>query len=75
MGEKGYRVTGVAQRLGVSPHSLYLWVRQRHVPASQHKEQAGQSEGVRRLKAGFRRVIEERDIPRKAAACFAKQSG
>ena len=73
--DKGYRVAEVAQRLGVSQHSLYLWVRQRRMPAGQREEQAGQSEELRRLKAELRRVTEERDILKKAAAYFAKQSG
>ena len=37
--------------------------------------QVVQSEEVRRLKAELRRVTEERDILKKAAAYFAKQSG
>ncbi len=34
-----------------------------------------QTEEVRRLKAELKRVTEERDILKKAAAYFAKQSG
>jgi transposase len=39
------------------------------------QSQASQSEEVRRLKAELKRVTEERDILKKAAAYFAKQSG
>lgn len=37
--------------------------------------QSSQAEELRRLKAELRRVTEERDILKKAAAYFAKQSG
>lgn len=36
---------------------------------------ADQAEEMRRLKSELRRVTEERDILKKAAAYFAKQSG
>jgi transposase len=39
------------------------------------RAQLDQSEEVRRLKAELKRVTEERDILKKAAAYFAKQSG
>lgn len=54
--DKGYPLADVAQRLGVSQHSLYLWVRQVRVPAVQREQQASQAEELRRLKAEFRRV-------------------
>ena len=73
--DKGYRVADVAARLGVSQHSLYEWIKQRRVPAAERQAQATQSEEVRRLKAELKRVTEERDILKKAAAYFAKQSG
>jgi transposase len=73
--DKGYRVADVAARLGVSQHSLYEWIKRRRVPAAERQAQATQSEEVRRLKAELKRVTEERDILKKAAAYFAKQSG
>ena len=72
---QGHRVADVAARLGVSQHSLYEWIKERRVPAAERQAQATQSEEVRRLKAELRRVTEERDILKKAAAYFAKQSG
>ena len=45
------------------------------MPPGQHKEQLSQAEELRRLKAELKRVTEERDILKKAAAYFAKQSG
>lgn len=73
--DKGYRVADVAARLGVSQHSLYQWIKERRLPAVERRAQASQSEELRRLKAELRRVTEERDILKKAAAYFAKQSG
>ena len=73
--EKGYRVADVAARLGVSQDSLYEWIKERRQPAAERQAQVVQSEEVRRLKAELRRVTEERDILKKAAAYFAKQFG
>lgn len=70
--EQGRSVRDVATRLGVSIDSLYAWVRdQRKVPAAREAD-ANQAAEVRRLQAELRRVTEERDILKKAAAYFAK---
>lgn len=74
--EKGYPVTQVAERLGVASKTLYLWVRK---ASGEPKTRAGArlentQEEVRRLKAELRRVTEERDILKKAAAYFARAS-
>ena len=71
--ENGHSVADVSRRLGVSTHSLYKWMRLQQIPAAQRLEQAGQSEEMRRLKAELKRVTEERDILKKAAAYFARQ--
>ena len=73
--ERGYPVREVAMRLGVSPWSLYQWLRA-------HREADGPTAvaaldaatEIRRLKSELRRVTEERDILKKATAYFAKQS-
>lgn len=36
--ERGYLVADVAMRIGVSQHSLYLWIKQYGVPASERQE-------------------------------------
>ena len=56
------------RRLGVSTHSLYKWMKLQQIPATQRLEQVRQSEEMRRLKAELKRVTEERDILKKAAA-------
>ena len=75
--ERGHGVVEVAQRLGVSDKSLYVWVKQARQQA--HAPVTGDVATLRgevtKLKAELRRVQEERDILKKAAAYFAKLSG
>ena len=71
--EHGHSVADVSRRLGVSTHSLYKWMKWQQIPVAQRLEQASQSEEMRRLKAELKRVTEERDILKKAAAYFARQ--
>jgi len=72
--ERGHAVVDVAGRLGVSQHSLYKWIKTFGVPAAERAEARSQQEEMRRLKAELKRVTEERDILKKAAAYFAKES-
>ena len=72
--ERSHPVAEVAGRIGVSPHSLYAWIKKYSQPAEVRQEQQGQSAEIRRLKAELKRVTEERDILKKAAAYFAKES-
>jgi transposase len=73
--ERGHGVIEVAQRLGVHKHSLYEWVRTAKKPESELIADTERERRIRRLEAELRRVTEERDILKKAAAYFAKQSG
>lgn len=66
--ERGYAVADVANRIGVSQHSLYEWIKKYSLPEPQRIKAAGQSAEIRRLKAELKRVTEERDILKKAAA-------
>lgn len=72
--ERGYPVPEVAKRIGVSAKSLYGWVRASRGDKSTVALDAVRRENLR-LKAELRRVEEERDILKKAAAYFAKVSG
>jgi transposase len=72
--ERKHPVAEVASRLGVSQHSLYEWIKKYSVPEPERIEQQGQTAEIRRLKAELKRVTEERDILKKAAAYFAKES-
>lgn len=75
--DRGHSVSEVSERLGVSAHSLYKWVRA--VKPDKTDEQASalieaRSE-VLRLKAELKRTEEERDILKKAARYFAREQG
>jgi transposase len=75
--ERGYRVREVSERLGVSTYSLYKWLKQFRGNSGRHgkdHEEALHKENLR-LKNELKRVEEERDILKKAAAYFAKASG
>jgi len=72
--DRGHSVGDVSARLGVSTKSLYDWIKQFSKPASERSEEASQAREIRRLKSEFARVTEERDILKKAAAYFAKES-
>lgn len=72
--ENRYPIAEVAARLGVSQHSLYKWVKCYSLPESERIETQSQQAELRRLKAELKRVTEERDILKKAAAYFAKES-
>jgi transposase len=70
---RGYPVREVSQRLGVSSHSLYKWMRQFGEPAPKASGVDHEAE-ARRLKRELARVTEERDILKKATAYFARES-
>ena len=73
--ERGYTRREVADRIGVSVYTLYEWVRKEQ---RRTDDQVVSSDDVSaenaRLKAELKRVTEERDILKKAAAYFANQS-
>ena len=73
--DRGYSVAEVADRLGVSTHSLYKWVKA--VRPDQSEQQASELTEAKRevlkLRAQLRRAEEERDILKKAARYFASQ--
>ncbi len=75
--ERGYSVAEVAQRLGISPKTLYGWkakYAKGRKPLSKAENKDPDRE-IARHKAELKRVTEERDILKKAAAYFAKESG
>ena len=70
--EQGRLVREVAQRLEIGIDTLYGWVRaQRKTPVVRQTDSSLAAEN-RRLQAEVRRLTEERDILKKAAAYFAK---
>ncbi|KPU83854.1 transposase [Marinosulfonomonas sp. PRT-SC04] len=72
--DRGYAVSEVAERLGISTKSLYTWKGQLSQSAKGAKIDTGQSREIRHLKAELIRVTEERDILKKATVYFAKDA-
>ena len=74
--DEGKRVGAVARELDLTPSSLANWVR--HAQADRTKGRTGlttaEREEIARLRKELRIVQEEREILKKAAAFFAKQS-
>ena len=72
--ERGYKVSEVAKRLGVTPKSLNDWLKNYGDQGFQPQTINDQQDELRKLKAELRRVTEERDILKEAAAYFASES-
>lgn len=70
--EYGRSAREVAKRLGVSLDSLYGWIRERRKAPVTRVADASADAEVRRLQTELKRMTEERDILKKAAAYFAK---
>jgi transposase len=73
--QRGHPASEVAERLGVSIHGLYTWVKRYGVPEEERKTVDAQADEMRRLKAELKRVTEEHDILKKVAVYLAKTSG
>ena len=69
--ERGYSVAEVAKRLGTTTHSLYAWLKRYGASQPQQAKRSDDQTEIAKLKAELRRVTEERDILKKAAAYFA----
>ena len=69
--ERGYSVAEVAERLGTTTHSLYAWMKRYGEQSPRQVNKADGQAEIAQLKAELRRVTEERDILKKAAAYFA----
>ena len=69
--DRGYSVAEVSDRLGICTKSLYLWLRK---AKGKDKVKDESQVEIARLKAQLKRVEEERDILKKAAAYFARES-
>lgn len=72
--QNNYSVASVAERLGITSKSLYDWIKRYGPHQESYQEARNQEQELRRLKLELKRVTEERDILKKAAAYFAKES-
>ena len=73
--ERGHSVPELAKRLGVTTNSLYKWIKQYGESPERAAAIRAEKTETQRLRKELKRVTEERDILKKAAAYFAKQSG
>ena len=69
--EAGYSAYDVAERLGTTTNSLYSWIRRYGPESSDFNRASQESDEIRRLKKELKRVTDERDLLKKAAAYFA----
>ena len=76
--EYGHSVADVASRLGTTTHSLYAWIKKFGPDSADYATAAAEQAEIKRLKKELKkelkRVTDESDILKKAAAYFAKQS-
>lgn len=71
--DRGYSVREVSERLGISVKSMYTWLSEARGGTTKATDDL-RAENAR-LRSELKRVEEERDILKKAAAYFAKTSG
>ena len=69
--ERGYSVAEVAERLGITTHSLYAWMKKYGKPSPREAIKPDAEAEIAKLKSELKRVTMERDILKKAAAYFA----
>ena len=76
--EGGEPATAVARSLGLSPETLYRWLREYRENAREafpgNGKLTSQDEEVRQLRRKVAQLEEEREILKKAATFFAKES-
>jgi len=74
--ERGYKVHDVSERLGVSTKTMYVWLREARGSNGKKVKDTAEELKVENLclRRELKRVEEERDILKKAAAYFAKAS-
>jgi len=72
--DRGYKISDVASRLGVTTKSMHNWIKRYGEQSEQYQASVEQQQELRDLKAELRRVTEERDILKEAAVYFASES-
>ena len=70
----GHSVSSVTKRLDVTVDSLYAWVKKYGPDSATYQAKNAELSELQKLCKELKRVTEERDLLKKAAAYFAKQS-
>jgi len=72
----GGSIPQIADELGVSPQSLRNWVKQTALDSGERRDglSSDEREELRRLRRENRRLAQEREILRAAAAFFARET-
>jgi len=60
-----------ANRLLATTHSLYAWLKRCGPRTDEHQDKCNDQADIKRLQKELKRVTEERDIQKRAAAYFA----
>jgi transposase len=63
--ERGHTVVEVANRLGTTTYSLYVWNNKCGPDSAEHQAKAAEQAEIRQLKKELKCVTEERDILKK----------
>lgn len=74
--ESGNPIVQTAKELGINPNTLHTWMRQYSRPkeSSAMREINNHLDEIKQLKKELARITQERDLLKKAAAYFAKES-
>lgn len=72
--ESGHSVSEVGRRLGVTTKSLYSWLERYGDSREVYQQESANQAEIKRLQKELKRVTQERDILKEAAAYFAGES-
>jgi transposase len=75
LARSGTKVAQLATTFGMSDATIYNWLKQADVDAGRREGlSTDEREGLRRLRRENRTLLQEREILKKAAAFFARES-
>lgn len=74
--ESTHPIVQTAKELGINANTLHTWIRQYSCPkeSTAMREMNNHIDEIKQLKKELARITQERDLLKKAAAYFAKES-